>query len=122
MASRRSLRGTKAKKIRNALMAKQGCRCCYCGDELKEESVANRLSARYPTVEHIEDRARGGCNKQFNLAVACFACNQRAGLERWSPEFKRHKIEVANIIALADLVVEHMEVPPLYLQQVGRAA
>lgn len=106
------------KRNRERLMALQGGRCCYC----EVEFDANRWGDRYPTIEHIEDRAKGGVNAQHNLALACHACNQRASKEEWSADFKRAKIRAANIIALADLEVEHMELPPLYLQQVGRAA
>lgn len=110
--------GGRKKKLRPKLIAMQGNRCCYCAVEFDD----NHWSARYATIEHIEDRAKGGVNAQHNLAMACFACNQRAAIEHWPAHFKRAKIRAANIIALADLEVEHMELPPEYLSQVGRAA
>ena len=97
----------------------QGGRCCYCEAALDGASAWGDL---YATIEHIEDRARGGVNAQTNLAMACRGCNDRANTEKWSKAFKCAKIQSANIIAIADLTVEHMELPPLYLAQVGGAA
>lgn len=109
---------TRRKRIRAYLLAAQGGRCCYCEAEFDD----NRWGDLYPTIEHIQDRAMGGANAQDNLALACHSCNQRAGKEQWSEAFKRAKIRAANIIALADLEVEHMELPPVYLARAGRAA
>lgn len=106
------------KRIRAKMIAMQGGRCCYCAAEFDDE---NRWGDRYATIEHIEDRSRGGANVQTNLAMACRECNERAGREKWSADFKRAKIKAANIIALADLEVEHMELPPEYLAR-ARAA
>jgi 5-methylcytosine-specific restriction endonuclease McrA len=105
------------KRVRSHMIALQGNRCCYCAHEFDD---CNPWGDRYATIEHIEDRAKGGSNKQDNLAMACFVCNQRAGAEGWSPDFKRNRIRATNVIALGDLVVEHMELPPAYLK--GRAA
>lgn len=110
--------GQRARSIRADLWGKQGGRCCYCEAEFDPRPNSNG----YATIEHLVDRAKGGVNARENLALACFACNQRAAREGWSPDYKRHRMRVANLTALAVVEVEHMELPPLYLQQVGRAA
>ena len=110
MGKRHNLTGWWKKELRRRMTEMQGGRCCYC--EEKFTGYGDGLA----TIEHIENRADGGSNKIANLALACFGCNQRASREGWSPEFKRAKIRAANIIALADLVVEPMQVPPQYLE------
>lgn len=105
---------TRTRRIfRAKMMTMQGNRCCYCAGEFDD----NRWGDRYATIEHIEDRARGGKNERANLALACAKCNQRAAREAWSVNYKRARIRAANVVALADLVVEHMELPPAFLSE-----
>lgn len=118
MSSVRKIDSARKRRFRAKLTAMQGGCCCYCATQFADEP----WSERYATIEHIEDRAKGGVNAQTNLAMACFACNQRAAKERWSVSFKRARIEATNVIALADLEVEHMELPPAYLARSRSAA
>ena len=115
---KRRLGGENRRRLRASLLAKQGPHCCYCADAFDD---SNPWGEKYPTIEHIENRARGGVNAQTNLAMACRRCNERAAIEDWSVGFKRAKISAANVIALADLEVEPMELPPLYIAQVRGA-
>lgn len=119
MSSNHGIGTGKRKKLRAKLIAMQGGRCCYCGTPFDDSSCWGDL---YATIEHIEDRALGGRNAQTNLAMAHRSCNERAGIEKWPAQFKRAKIVATNVIALADLAVDHMELPPEYLSRAGRAA
>ena len=114
-----NLGSNRRKSIRPKLVAAQGGCCCYCAIKFDD---SNCWGERYPTFEHIQDRSKGGVNAQTNLAMACRQCNERAAHERWSYEFKRARIRAANVIALADLEVEPMELPPMYLLRAGATA
>jgi len=55
------------------LFNEQAGYCCYCA-----KPMTLRLSRpRTATVEHIKPRAHGGSNRPFNIAAACYPCNQK---------------------------------------------
>jgi uncharacterized protein (TIGR02646 family) len=60
------------RKKRFRLAEAQNWRCCYCGDRVDESQT---------TTEHIVPAALGGTNDWENLAMACFPCNQKNGIE-----------------------------------------
>lgn len=46
-------------------------KCCYCN---------RKLNARFKkTKEHIIPRSKGGTDDKFNIAYACFDCNNMRG-------------------------------------------
>ena len=56
---------------REARLAAQRNRCCYC----RRPFTADRR----PTIEHLLPVSRGGDNQPENLALACKSCNSRRG-------------------------------------------
>jgi 5-methylcytosine-specific restriction endonuclease McrA len=57
-------RPTLSKARRDAILARDGAVCRYCGDE-----------AGPFHIDHVEPLARGGSNRDDNLCVACAPCN-----------------------------------------------
>lgn len=55
---------------RDALFARDGFTCVYCGAVLPPEQL---------TVDHVQPRARGGDGSGGNLVTACGPCNVRKG-------------------------------------------
>lgn len=55
------------------LFNEQAGMCCYCGNRMTLKLSRPRTA----TVEHIKPRAHGGSNRPFNLAAACYPCNQK---------------------------------------------
>ena len=72
---------------REAIFARDGYRCVYCGLEFPVEQL---------TVDHVQPRARGGDGSGGNLVTACGPCNVRKGHRRVAefladePEAARH--------------------------------
>lgn len=55
---------------RQAIFARDGHRCVYCG---------RVLDARYLSVDHVEPRVKRGDQSPGNLVTACMACNREKG-------------------------------------------
>ncbi|MCD1264020.1 hypothetical protein B5M44_04370 [Shinella sumterensis] len=71
--------------IRTILAAKQGGRCCYCGDRLLS-TTARWKKAIHPkaqTIEHLQRKADGGSGHPDNKALACHECNNGRGSIDW---------------------------------------
>lgn len=72
---------------RDAVFARDGYRCVYCG----AEGTADTLS-----VDHVQPRVRGGDHSAGNVVTACGPCNARKGHRRHvdfladEPEAWRH--------------------------------
>lgn len=56
------------------LLIKHGCKCYYCGCELKVSTVQ---------LEHFIPRIRGGSGgvKSGNIVPSCFRCNMKKGVK-----------------------------------------
>jgi 5-methylcytosine-specific restriction endonuclease McrA len=62
--------------------------CVYCG----KPAV---------TVDHITPLSRGGHEAEYNLAPACWACNQSKSdrfLTEWKPEKTKHALEHSTTV------------------------
>jgi len=70
-------RPNKAEK--EALLAKQGGKCMYCG---------RKLDPHYAQVDHKTPTSRGGKNSLANRQVLCSRCNTRKG-DKTDGEFRR---------------------------------
>ena len=60
---------------RDRLAEAQNWRCCYCG--VRMAASGNRRA----TFEHILPRALGGSDLIGNLAISCYSCNNKRGLQ-----------------------------------------
>ena len=58
---------------RDAVFARDGYRCVYCGTVRPPEEL---------TVDHVQARVRGGDQSAGNLVTACSACNTLKGHRR----------------------------------------
>ncbi|MCU0647701.1 MAG: HNH endonuclease [Gemmatimonadaceae bacterium] len=80
---------------REALFARDGYRCAYCGQVFPPEEL---------TVDHVEPRVRGGDHSGGNVVSACGACNLRKGHRRLAdflaeePEARRNFFRLARYI------------------------
>ena len=74
------------RKIRIKLYNQQGGCCHLCGQRMKVPAV---------TFDHIIPKSFGGENKQDNLKLAHFECNNRRG-DRWAPELPWLTVSFAN--------------------------
>jgi 5-methylcytosine-specific restriction endonuclease McrA len=80
---------------REALFARDGYRCVYCGLVFP----ADQLS-----VDHVEPRVRGGDHSGGNVVCACTGCNLRKGHRRLAdflaeePESRRNFFRLARYI------------------------
>ena len=72
---------------RDAVFARDGYRCVYCGAEGTDETLS---------VDHVQPRVRGGDHSAGNVVTACGPCNARKGHRRHAdfladePESWRH--------------------------------
>lgn len=69
----KNIRSSEKRALRGRLLSDFGPRCHYCSTSLNSESM---------TIEHIVPWSRGGRNAYWNLAPACFVCNQARGNEK----------------------------------------
>jgi 5-methylcytosine-specific restriction endonuclease McrA len=60
----------RAVKLRSRLLTRQNGCCYFC---------KLRISVRQATIDHLVPRAKGGKNRESNLAAACFKCNNEKG-------------------------------------------
>lgn len=58
---------------REALFARDGYRCVYCGEVFPAEALS---------VDHVQPRIRGGDHSGGNVVTACGGCNTRKGHRR----------------------------------------
>lgn len=59
-------------------------KCQLCLSPVRPEQ--HQHHPRYPTLDHIVPRARGGSDDESNLRLACFQCNTRRGTNvDWVP-------------------------------------
>ena len=58
------------KRIRKAVIQRDGLICCYCDKELTEKTV---------TMEHIVPSSQKGTFNTTNLTVSCSPCNNKRG-------------------------------------------
>jgi len=77
---------TKDQILRNAVIAKRGRHCMYCG--------RGPLYKRALHVDHILARSVGGTDDLCNLAVTCKACNMRKGAKDASQYVRDRLTEV----------------------------
>lgn len=54
------------RKLRNAVLMRDGCACRYCGAEAR-------------MADHVVPRRRGGADALDNLVACCAPCNKAAG-------------------------------------------
>ncbi len=62
---------------REAVTARDGGRCRYCGINTKYDRGFNSPNAR--TMDHVIPTCQGGRGTVANLVVACFRCNYHKG-------------------------------------------
>lgn len=65
----RQYRATDWRRLREAVFARDGFRCVYCGCDIEGE----------PHCDHVIPFSRGGGNTLDNLATACARCNIEKG-------------------------------------------
>lgn len=66
-----------SKRIRSEIYEDAGWKCTLCESPVRpEESVHH---PRYPTLDHIVPRSRGGSDDRSNLRLACRQCNTLRG-------------------------------------------
>lgn len=66
------------RKIRTALLARDGATCSYCNKPLTEP-----LNGRKTHIDHIVPMSRGGSNKLDNLQLLHGTCNMKKGVKEW---------------------------------------
>jgi len=81
--------------LRNALRAKYGYQCGYCG--VNEVDVGAEL-----TLDHFQPRSHNGSDELDNLVYCCNACNQYKG-DYWQPESIERVLH-----PLHDNITEHL--------------
>lgn len=59
------------------LIARDGNKCYLCNKEVEFNN--DSCSPRYPNIEHIKPRSKGGTHSYDNVKVACRDCNVRKG-------------------------------------------
>lgn len=62
------------KRVRHAMWERQQGRCFYCEREVALE---------HAEFDHIVPVSKGGKNGQYNLVIACVACNRQKGNALW---------------------------------------
>lgn len=73
----------RGQRTREALLARQGNACCYCGEPMICEPIEpGKHSPRHWSIEHRTPRVEGGTNHPDNLALAHVACNLAAERKR----------------------------------------
>lgn len=75
------------RKEKKQLLARDGTKCFYCGEELGEDI----------TLEHLIALAGGGSNTLSNMVLAHEKCNQNANT---MPVYKKMEVAVMTRIAL----------------------
>lgn len=70
-----------AEKVMRLARRDGGLRCWYCSTELVPPIARYRESGRYPTIDHVIPRSRGGTRADFNCVLACARCNNRKGAQ-----------------------------------------
>jgi len=81
-------RRRKRARIREALRAMQGGRCCWCGGTMGPPAMRNSESPDSETLEHIVPKSMGGKEELENLALAHVRCNQERGTQMREPLFR----------------------------------
>jgi 5-methylcytosine-specific restriction endonuclease McrA len=72
--------GRKLHKLREAILARDGYVCRWCGCKtFRVPPNTRRLHQFHATIDHVVPRSRGGTNDVDNLVMSCFGCNQRRG-------------------------------------------
>ena len=61
----------------NILYKKQNGICYFCGCQAHLKTAnQKKMRARTASREHLIPKAQGGSNRQVNLRMSCFKCNQ----------------------------------------------
>lgn len=72
-----------APEFRRAIYEEDGWTCQLCFSPVRPE--VDPKHPRYPTLDHIKPRSRGGSDDRENLRTACMQCNAMRGAnEDWS--------------------------------------
>lgn len=72
------------KSVRLAIYEACGWQCQLCFSPVRPDEDPNH--PRYPTLDHIQPRARGGSDDASNLRLACRQCNTLRGTNvEWTP-------------------------------------
>ncbi len=73
--------GTKKRRVLvDALLERDGDRCVWCCRPMLDLPIDHRADCSlHMTLEHLTPLAVGGTNETWNLALACYACNNLRG-------------------------------------------
>ena len=73
--------GTKKKRVlKEALIERDGVRCTWCCREMVDAPIEPFEDCdAHMTIEHIVPLSHGGSYDLYNLALACFGCNNTRG-------------------------------------------
>jgi len=73
--------GTKKKRVlKEALIERDGTLCTWCCREMLDAPIVPEADCdHHMTIEHVIPLAYGGSYDLFNLALACFGCNNQRG-------------------------------------------
>lgn len=76
--------GTKARRLRvEALVERDGTACTWCCRQMIDAPIVpGRDCSLHMTLEHIVPISQGGTHDLWNLALACFQCNNVRGSSR----------------------------------------
>jgi 5-methylcytosine-specific restriction endonuclease McrA len=67
---------SRAKRVQFIEMfVRQNGICIYCEERMVLQIGLNNSA----TIDHLTPKSRGGSNAQWNLALACYLCNQDKG-------------------------------------------
>lgn len=61
------------------LMKDHKATCAYCGKKVRRD--VSPTSDSRATIDHIIPKSEGGSHAYVNLALACYPCNKRRGIE-----------------------------------------
>lgn len=73
--------GTKKRRVLvDALLERDGDQCIWCCRHMIDRPIDPRQDCSlHMTLEHLTPLIRGGTNEQWNLALACYQCNNARG-------------------------------------------
>ncbi len=72
----------------DTLIERDGTRCTWCCRPMVDLPIDPRLDCSlHMTLEHVVPLSRGGTHEVWNLALACYQCNNARGssLDDFSP-------------------------------------
>lgn len=92
------------KRIRQAVIKRDGSVCCYCNKILTEDLI---------TMEHIIPVSMHGSYNSTNLTVACYSCNHNRGTEPFLEFIKMQNFSEEKIAKYQTLYLNNLKIKVL---------